>query len=296
METQHVPSVQATDKNGDTYARVAPTRFPRGPEGESAVVHQAAVYSKKALWDAVKAWFEGGSPASGQIDPSAATMYKFPGGGGATWRIYGDSTPREERTPIAWESFATPFAPDPATFGYRWDKEIVTKTDTKDGPLVTLPEYYRLAKDDRGRSKWIPVRPAEVPAETGLAQVRFERPSGPPLDPYVTPEDPESCWKKPGPVAGPFEARPGDGTVVTYYWYRFADQPALLNADLTNDEREALQARVEKLHRHWSKDREYLAPPKIGKLAEIDPALIVTPPSGLEVGYVPIVTRQGAAK
>jgi len=83
---------------------------------------------------------------------------------------------------------------------------------------------------------------------------------------------------------------------VTYYWYRFADQPALLNADLTDDEREEMQKRVEKLHRHWSKDREYLAPPKIGKLAAIDPALIVTPPSGLEVGYVPIVTRQGAAK
>ena len=296
METQHVPSVQATDKKGETYARVAPTRFPRGPEGESAVVHQAAVYSKKALWDAVKTWFDGGSPASGKIDPSAATMYKFPGGGGATWRIYGDSTPREERKPIAWESFATPFAPDPTTFGYRWDKDVVTKTDTKDGPLVTLPEYYRLTKDDRGRDKWVPVRPAEVPAETGLAQVRFERPSGPPLEPYVTPEDPESCWKKPGPAAGPFEARPGDGTVVTYYWYRFADQPALLNADLTNDEREEMQKRVEKLHRHWNKDREYLAPPKIGKLAEIDPALIVTPPSGLEVGYVPIVTRQGAAK
>jgi hypothetical protein len=31
----------------------------------------------------------------------------------------------------------------------------------------------------------------------------------------------------------------------------------------------------------------------IGKLAEIDPALIVTPPKGMEVGYVPIVTRQG---
>jgi hypothetical protein len=53
-----------------------------------------------------------------------------------------------------------------------------------------------------------------------------------PPEPYVTPDDAESCWKKPGPVAGPFQAHPGDGSVVTYYWYRFADQPALLNADL----------------------------------------------------------------
>ena len=30
-----------------------------------------------------------------------------------------------------------------------------------------------------------------------------------------------------------------------------------------------------------------------GVLAEIDSALIVTPPEGLDVGYVPIVTRQG---
>jgi len=34
----------------------------------------------------------------------------------------------------------------------------------------------------------------------------------------------------------------------------------------------------------------------IGKLAEIDPALIMTPPPGLEIGYVPIVTKQGIEK
>jgi hypothetical protein len=31
----------------------------------------------------------------------------------------------------------------------------------------------------------------------------------------------------------------------------------------------------------------------VGKLAELDPALFVTPPKGMEIGYVPIVTRQG---
>jgi hypothetical protein len=133
-----------------------------------------------------------------------------------------------------------------------------------------------------------------VPAETGLTEVSFSRPPEPPAEPYVTPDAPESCWKKPGPVAGPFQAHPGDGSVVTYYWYRFADQPALLNADLTAQEREEMQAKVEKLHRNWTKDREYLAPPKIGELAELDPALIVAPPSGLEVGHVPIATRQAA--
>jgi hypothetical protein len=81
---------------------------------------------------------------------------------------------------------------------------------------------------------------------------------------------------------------------LTYAWYRFADQPALQNADLTAAEREAMQKRVELLHRHWTRDREYLPPPTVGTLADLDPGLLVTPPPGLEFGYVPIVTRQAA--
>jgi hypothetical protein len=50
----------------------------------------------------------------------------------------------------------------------------------------------------------------------------------------------------------------------------------------------------EKLHANWPIDRDYMAPPTRGKLVALDPALLVTPPEGLEVGYVPIVTRQTA--
>jgi hypothetical protein len=293
METQYIPSVQSTDEKGETYARIAPTSFPRGPEGDSAVVHRVTSYSKKALWDAVKAWFEGGAPASGVIDPLGASVHSFPGRGGATWKIYTPPVPREKEVPLAWNSFASPVAPDSSTFGFRWNYQLVMRKDSKDGPLVTLPEYFHLVNDNNKKAEWVVVRPEDVPVETGLAEVRFNRPKNT-SEPYVTPDDPESCWKKPGPVAGPFQAHPGDGSVVTYYWYRFADQPALLNADLTDKERESLQARVEKLHRNWKKDRDYLAPPTIGKLADVDPALIVTPPPGLEAGYVPIATRQAA--
>jgi len=294
METQYVPSAQSVDVKGDTYGRVAATSFPRGPQGDSIVVHRVTSYTKQALWDAVEAWFQGGPAASGVIDSSAAALHTFPGRGGATWKMYPQGISREERTPIPWSSFATPVAPDPFSFGYRWSDALVTKQDTPDGPLVTLPEYYRLVTEEGKQPRWVAVSPTDVPAETGLADVRFGRPDAGPFEPYVTPDDPESCWKKPGPVAGPFQARPGDGSVVTYYWYRFADQPALLNADLTDDERERLQTRVEELHRHWKKDRDYLPPPGVGTLADIDPALIVTPPPGLEIGYVPIATRQAA--
>ena len=295
METQYIPSIQAVDSKGETYARIAPTFFPTTPNGESLVVHHIASYNKTALWDAVKTWFEGGAEAGGAIRTEGAILHQFSGKGGATWRIYPEGTKKEEKVPIAWSSFATPMASDINTFGYRWDSKIVKRVDSKNGPLLKLPEYFHLVKSG-AKPQWVPVQMEEVPTETGLAGVSFDRASGRHPKPYVTPDDAASCWKKPGPVAGPFQARPGDGSVVTYYWYRFADQPALLNADLTDQEREAMQVRVEKLHRNWKKDREYLPAPAIGKLADIDPALIMTPPKGLEIGYVPIATRQALAE
>ena len=53
-----------------------------------------------------------------------------------------------------------------------------------------------------------------------------------------------------------------------------------------------MQARVELIHANWSEEDEYMAPPTVGNLATVDPGAIVTPPAGMEVGYVPIVTRQ----
>jgi len=290
METQHIPAYVATDAKGTTYARVAPTQFPVTADGDSPLVHRVTAYNRAALWDGVKAWFDGGPAATGAIDPKAAGVHTFKGGGGATWQIYTPDTPKEKKAPVAWSSFATPAALDDTTFGYKWGKDAVTKA----GSLVTLPEYYRLETDAKGKDRWVVVSAAGVPAETGLADVAFPRRRDAAPKPYVTPDEPASSWKTPGPAAGPFKAKLGDGSVATYYWYRFADQPALLNADLTAAEREALQKRVELLHRTWTKEREYLPPPTTGRLADLDPAVLVTPPRGLEVGYVPVVTRQAA--
>lgn len=287
METQHIPAILSTGDDGKVYARIAPTSFPVGPEGDSVVLHRITAYKKAALWDDVKRWFDGGAPATGLIKAEASAVHTFRQGGGSSWSIYPPNTARDERAPLPWKAFASSFTPNPITFGYRWNEQLTRKN----GPLVTLPEYYRLDSDGK-KPQWSVVSPDQVPPKLGLIQYRFETPKEKPQDPRTTPDDPASCWKKPGPVAGPFQARLGDGSVVTYYWYRFADQPAMLNADLTPEEREVVQKRVEMLHRTWTKDRNYLAPPDVGTLASLDPALIVTPPKGLEAGYVPIATRQ----
>jgi hypothetical protein len=291
METQYIPSVQATDAKGETYARIAPVLFPVSPDGTSRLIHRITAYSTAALWDATKAWFDGGAPASGAIDPAGAVVHALHAQGGATWRISLPTTPKEQRAALAWNSFATPIAVDPETFGYRWSMPLVAPS--ADGrPLIQLPEYFHLVHDGAAKPRWVVVPAQDVPRETGLAEIRFERPGEKRPEPYLTPDDAKSCWRTPGPVAGPFQAHLGDGSVVTYSWYRFADQPALLNADLTDVERESLQLRVVQLHRAWTRERDYLAPPTSGTLADLDPALLVTPPKGLEAGYVPIATRQ----
>ncbi|MFO0939062.1 MAG: sialate O-acetylesterase [Gemmataceae bacterium] len=289
METQHIPAYLARDAKGTHYVRVSPVQFPGSKDGERPMVHRITAYKKAALWDKVQSWFEGGPEATGLVDASASATHKFPGKGGATWQIWPPKNSEIKKVPIPFASFGTPTALDETTFGYKWTSSNLASSES----LVTLPEYFRLDKDDKGKERWVAVSAQDVPEETGLSRVEFPRRKATDRRAYVTPTEAESSWKKPGPKAGPFEVKLGDGSLVTYSWYRFADQPALLNMDLSAEEREVMQKRVELLHRKWTKDREYLPPPATGTLASLDPAVLVTPPPGLEIGYVPIVTRQG---
>ena len=59
-------------------------------------------------------------------------------------------------------------------------------------------------------------------------------------------------------------------------------------------ERELVQKRVELLHKHWSIDDRCFPDPE-QPIASLDEALILTPPKGLEVGYVPICVHQDKA-
>ena len=291
METQYVPAMLAVDAKGDSFARVAPTRFPVGADGKTVVLHRLTSYKKSAMWDAVKAWFDGGAKASGAVKSVGEFVQKFRSEGDSTWQIYPDGASDDKKIGIAWKSFGKPIAADPTTYGYEWDASRVRRMSSPSGDLVVLPEYYKLQKTEK-KSRWVAADAKDVPRTTGLAQVKFDRPREDVEAPYDTPDDEQSAWKVPGPAAGPFKAHLGDGSVVTYYWYRFADQPAMQHADITKEERERIQVLVEKMHREWTKDREYLAPPTVGVLAKLDPAQIVQPPKGLEIGYVPIATRQ----
>ena len=294
METQWIPAaIAAPVADGATYARVATTTFPSDADGRTVVLHRLTSYSSAALTDAVRAWFAGGSAPSGAFDARGAFVQRFKSGGGSTWRLFADGTERDARPDLDWKKFGTPTAHDPTTYGYTWNAELVKRVDDAPGARVQLPEYYRLDAREGKPSRWTAIAARELPPGTGLGAARLESPRERGEGAYVTPDAADSPFKKPGPVAGPFETTLGDGSTVVYCWYRFADQPAMMMAGLTDAEREEAQRRVELLHRAWTKDREYIAPPTTGSLASLDPALLVTPPAGLEVGHVPIAIRQG---
>jgi hypothetical protein len=91
---------------------------------------------------------------------------------------------------------------------------------------------------------------------------------------------------------GPFTTTLSDGSTVEYACYRFVDQPAIARLGLSDEVLAKLQAFGESFHQHSGTQGITLAAPASGALATMDPALIVTPPAGLEQGHVPVVIRQ----
>ena len=169
---------------------------------------------------------------------------------------------------------------DGNVWGLQWSTNDIVATGL-------FPQYYKHVGEER-----VAVSAAAVPAETKLLNQEFRRAAQ--GVPYISPGG--GVWAKPGPKLGPFTVRLVDGSVVIYSWYRFVDQPSFQQYHWSAEKKAKLQALVEKLHAHWPIDRDYIAPPTRGKLVALDSALVVTPPPGLEVGYVPIVTRQELAK
>ena len=84
--------------------------------------------------------------------------------------------------------------------------------------------------------------------------------------------------------------------VVTYSWYRFVDQPSFSAIQLERREKKANLAGVrgEGFTRAGRSTATTCLRPPAERSFRLDRGLFVTPPEGLEVGYVPIVTGQSA--
>lgn len=268
MEINTVPRFDARDGQGTTWSKLPRIQFPVDDQGRSLLVQDVTYYSKAALYDAFRSWRDGGPACTGRFDDHGAFRPKL-----------STHTTRYDQggKPLVGveRAFDTRIF-DGNVWGLQWFDNPVTERGQ-------FPRYYKHVGDQRQA-----VAATEVPAETRLREQEFRQAR--PGKPYTSPGS--GAWTAPGPRSGPFTAKLVDGSVVTYSWYRFVDQPSFQQYAWSADKQARLQAFVERLHASWRTDHDYMAPPTHGRLVSLDSALLVTPPPGLEVGYVPIVTGQ----
>ena len=289
MEHAESPGLISEDAEGDYYAKIERLQFPASNEDNSMVLNQVSVYSPAALWNDMESWFNGGSVVQPGINPTGTYDVLFTNNGGSMAGEISENAANGIDHDIDL-NYISNVQFNENIMGYEFDLNTVFEDD---GNFI-LPEYFRLDQNE----EWQPIDEDDVPASTNLVNTevpttpRSEIPYLTPLDPDCVWQDPNGPWNNPGPTAGPFTADLGDGTTVTYYWYRFVDQPSIIHANLPDDLREEMQNRVELIHSNWNHTDDYMADPSVGVIATIDPEAIVQPPEGLEIGYVPIVTRQ----
>lgn len=268
MEINTVPHFEGKDQAGNVYIKIPQLSFPVDEEGKAPLVQDLTFYSKDGLYNSVKAWRKNGTKSNGIFNESGA------------WKPELSTRPPkydQDRIPLTNinDVFQTAIF-EGNVFGVVWKKNSIS-IDGK------FPQYFKQIGQER-----IAISSSEVPEETGLLSQDF--PVAEERKPYTSPN--KGVWTSPGAAKGPFTVKLNDGSTVTYSWYKFIDQPTFQQFDWSAEERDALQTFIEQIHASWTMDKEYMEPPTKGEMANLDPALIVSPPEGMEVGYVPIVIRQ----
>jgi len=166
-----------------------------------------------------------------------------------------------------------------------------------------------IRQKDKGK-KYYPIKKNKVPdhIKKALNLLKFEKTKlndgrylGPPD------ETEKVCFDTPGPSDSRlYCTRTQSGTWLGFRWYRFIDQPELnqVFASMKESERDSarcfMQARIERLHEAQGSaegiPRWFDAPQGADDLPKakvgIDPALLLTPPIGMEKGFVPIAVYE----
>jgi hypothetical protein len=273
MEVGTVPMKVQYSSNGKVYGRIPRMQFPDHGNGISHLAADFALYSKAALSNDVGTWMNGGNvPAqafktSGRILPKLKpenwVFHLNVQGTNKSVKVGGSMT----RTVFNTGTTATP----KQSFGLQW-----ASSSTK-----VWPEYYELSA-----TTFEPIAANLLPSDITLASASFAaKPVG---SNYTS----GSAWNSPAPVGTTTTVTLTDGSKVTYAWYRFVDQPAVQGFGWTASQKATIQADIEKIHSSWSTSSAFMEAPSVGTLATMDPSLIVTPPAGMTIGYVPIVIGQ----
>lgn len=261
-----LPGLNAGAGN-EEWLRVAPINFPVDGQGRTIFHQDVTFYGRDAIYDQLQDAVNGGALPQ-QVDDAALIhaplqthRWELHSGGRAITGLENfvmlDDWDTDEKEGWAW--------------GLQWsDRSGV------------FPTHYKEFNDE-----WEAVDGAESPSQLDSTQAVFPaavRKTGyaPSLDNGLAPQV--------------REVHLNDGSVLRYTWYRFVDQPALAVLGLSAKQKTDLQAIVERIHAQWGHQTEFIRPPSQGELVELQQEVLVEPPAGAEVGWVPVVISQTAAE
>ena len=261
-----LPSLNANEA-GENWFRIPRLEFPVDGQGRTIFHQDVTFYGPDAIYEQMKQSLDGASLPL-QVDDAALMHAPLQT---HRWELQSNG---EEITGL--ENFV--MLDD-------WD------TDEKEGwawglqwsdPSGVFPTHYRQFNDE-----WEATDGTGSPSEMDSTEARF--PSAARRTGYAPSlED--------GPAPQVREVQLNDGSVLRYTWYRFVDQPALAALGLTAKQKTDLQTIVEQIHTEWGQQTEFIKPPSRGDLVELQQEVLVEPPAGAEVGWVPVVISQTAAK
>jgi len=269
MEINTVPELSAYDSDNNRFYKIPRLQFPVDSLNRTILSKDVTFFSKDALYNKVLAWRDGGPVPTG--------LFVKKGANRPIMRTNQVTYTQDSKTIIGINSLATPIIVGGNDFGLKW-------TGSGEGNMRSFPEYFKDSANFR-----VAIPESEVPPSTGLVNARFATPNP---DPTSYMASMSGSWRTPGPVAGPFYAYLNDNSLVTYFWYRFIDQPVFQQFNWTQGKRDSLQHLVEEMHTNWLITDSYMPDPTGGELVNFDPALFVTPPAEYAIGYVPIVVGQ----
>ena len=281
MEFNSVPHFTQQVSAEITVSKIPELSFPVNHEGHSVIVHSITDYTKDAFFNVVGDWFEY------SVDPLTTEFN------------YTETLPKD----CLNEQFEIEHGME--------DKRFTGLDDTVEAHILDdncslamkwnqtpgeFPQYFIEENEEirvATRQEVVSVT-SEQDTAVGLELFDAEFPSVTPGSRGEFDLNNSGCWDDSLSVGDPV-AYMSDGSEIHYSWFKFIDQPTIRCSNLSQEEKDELQRRVELIHANWDTTANYIAPPTIGELARFDNAALVTPPPGFEVGYVPIIRRQVAA-
>jgi hypothetical protein len=266
-EWASIPFYKYTDTAGTIFTKIPELEFPIDANGNFALSRNLTAYGSSAISDAFRSALASGGAlpqstnAAGIFSPllNAQSPQVYQEG-----KILGTLS----------SSLAVKVFESRAAYGFSMGGQA---------RLERLPEYYKQVGNKR-----IAIKESEAP--TALVNAKFG--SSMQTSGYIYQEP--SWWQQSPAASGDLTADLRDGTQVTYRWYKFVDQPSLQRFEMNAAEKVGIQGAIEKMQKEWN-NFAMMKDPTVGSLVSFDEGLMVTPPKGLEVGYVPIVVKQKAA-